>query len=577
MSNHIAAIKIGGASGQGVKTSGYVLTKALKNLGYWTFTYSEYPSLIKGGHSTIQINVSYEKIHSATHAIDILIAFNAETVEKHYQEINKNGFVIVAEGISVAPKTASYLKKLKVTTLQIPVKKILEKNEAKPVMANSVLTGACWALMTGHSRYIQDQIAAIFKQKKKDTETNKRCTADGFAYVKEQAPETFDLQELETEKRIIGTGNEVAGLSIYAAGCRVYCAYPMTPSTGILHFLAARAEKTGMVVKQAEDEMTAILSTIGANFAGTRACCATSGGGIALMTESLSLAGMTETPLVVINSQRPGPATGIPTWTEQGDLGFMTKIGHGEFPRIILSPGDADEVFQLLPQAFNLAEKFQTLVIVLLDKYISESWYQTNPFDDTKIKVNRGQLLSAQDLAKVKKFKRYKLTVSGVSPRPIPGIKNGIYAANSDEHDEIGYSTEDLQMRKEMMDKRMRKMTGITSEIPEPTLYGPKNAKTTLIAWGSQKGPILDAIKILNKKENRVNMLHYSIVYPLKGEQLKKLSKRNKLIAVENNYSGQLADLIREQTGIAIETRITKYVGTPFFRDELVEILTKKI
>ncbi|MBN2016473.1 2-oxoacid:acceptor oxidoreductase subunit alpha [Candidatus Dojkabacteria bacterium] len=575
------ALKIGGAAGQGVKTAGYILTKALKSLGWWTFSYSEYPSLIRGGHSTFQIDISDEKIHSSNQIVDILVALNEETINLHYEEIAVKGLLLYGKTFEIRPRVQKALEDRKIQLVQLPLEEIVKKNKGLPVMENSVMIGGMWAILTSEYKFLENQVKSIFGKKAKNIETNLACTKGGFdhvrAAVKIHEISSFDLDHKESEDRIIGTGNEVAGLSVYASGCRVYCAYPMTPSTGILQYLAQRTDKTGIIVKQAEDEITAIQMTIGASFAGTRSACGTSGGGLALMTESLALAGITETPLVVFNSQRPGPATGVPTWTEQGDLSFVSRIGHGEFPRIILAPGDIDEVFSLVPEAFNLAEKYQTLVIILLDKYLSESWYQTKKFKDTKIKVQRGQILSRQELASQIDFKRYKFTVSGISPRSLPGSKRGVFLANSDEHDEKGYSTEDLLTRKQMMEKRMRKVQGIMSELPEPKLLGPKNARTTIVCWGSQKGPILDALKDINAGKSKVNMLHYTYVYPVKHETIKRLAGKNKLIAVENNYSAQLAQLIRAETGIEIKSKMTKYVGTPFFRDELVEALKHKV
>ncbi len=574
---HITALKIGGASGQGVKTAGYILTKALKNLGYWTFSYSEYPSLIKGGHSTFQINVADEKIHSATEAIDILLCLNEETISKHYELLNEEGFLLCDDDYEIPLETKNKLEKKKVNIVQVPVNEIVQKLKAKPVMSNSVLMGATWEILTSKFKPLEDQLMAIFKKKDKNTEKNLKCAEEGAKVVKSSKLKAYNLKPTASNSRIIGTGNEVAGLATYASGCRLYSAYPMTPSTGILHYLSKRAEKFGMVVKQSEDEMSAINAAIGASFAGTRAATGTSGGGLALMAESISLAGMTETPLVVFNVQRPAPATGMPTWTEQGDLSFAVNIGHGDFPRIILAPGDIDEMFDIVPKAFNLADKYQTVVFILSDKYLSESWYQTKKFTDKNIKANRGQLLSEDNLKHKKNFKRYQMTVSGISPRPIPGAKGGIYLSNSDEHDEKGYSTEDQFIRKEMMEKRMRKMSSISNELPEPELLGPKDAKTTIVTWGSQKGPVYDAIRFLNSKKPKVNILHYSYIYPLKTETLKKLSESNKLIMLENNFSGQFAKLIKCESDINIKTKILKYVGTPFFRDELVEILMSKL
>jgi len=576
MTNKIA-LKIGGAAGQGVKTSGYILTKALKDLGHWTFSYSEYPSLIRGGHSTFQINIDERKIHSVTAKIDILVALNIETIKLHYKEIKESGILLCDNDFEIPSEVKKYLDENNIKHIKVTVEEIVKKHNGKPVMNNSVITGAVWALLTSEYKSLENKVNEIFKEKSKDIQTNLNCTKDGFELVKNGDYPKFELKAKEVKNRILGTGNEVAGLATYASGCRLYCAYPMTPSTGILHYLAQRADKFDMIVKQAEDEITAVQMTIGGSFAGTRSACGTSGGGLALMTESLSLIGMIETPVVIFDSQRPGPATGTPTWTEQGDLDFVSKAGHGEFPRIIIAPGDIDEVFELVPEAFNLAEKYQTLVIILLDKFLSESWYQTDKFSGKDIKVEREGLLSQEELNKQKDFERYALTDSGISPRSIPGQENGVYCANSDEHDGKGYSTEDLDLRNKMMEKRMKKLDGIKSSLPEPELFGDKDAKTTVVCWGSQKGPVLDAVNELNSNGKSINMLHFSYVFPLKTEKLSKLAKENKLIAVENNFAGQLAKIIKEEAGIDVKERVMKYDGTPFFTDELVDILSKKI
>jgi len=575
--NKLISLKIGGAGGQGVKTSGYITTKAVKDLGYWTFSYSEYPSLIRGGHSTYQISISDKKVNSVNQKIDILVALNEETISLHYQEILKDGILLLDDNFKVTSKVRNYLIKNKINIIELTIDEIVKKNNGLPVMANSVITGAIWALITNEYKVIENQVRHIFKEKSKDTEINLKCAKDGFDFVKSKNVSCFNLSYNKTKDRIIGTGNETAGLATFASGCRLYCAYPMTPSTGILNYLAQRVDKFGMIVKQAEDEISAVQYTLGANYAGTRSACGTSGGGFALMVESLALSGITETPLVIFESQRPGPATGMPTWTEQGDLAFLSKAGHGEFPRIILTPGDLDEVLELTSTAFNFSEKYQTPVIVLLDKYLSESWYQIEKFKDSQIKVKRGQILSKEDLLKEIEYKRYKYTVSGISPRSIPGFKKGIFLANSDEHNEKGYSTEDLLIRKQMMEKRTRKLISIKAELPEPAIYGNKNAKTTVICWGSVKGPVLDAVNELNKQKISINLLHYKIAYPVKTKVLKNLAKKNNLIIIENNYSGHLANLIKEETGIDIKRKITKYAGAPFYRDELVDILKNKI
>lgn len=571
------SIKIGGESGQGVKSAGFIITKALKDIGYWIFSYSEYPSLIKGGHSTFQVNVDTKQIRSATTFYNVLVALNAETIALDIEKLEDGGFLLCDEKFLIPNKVKKLIKDDQINLIKVPIGNILAKHNAPPIMENTVIMGVLWGLISASFAPLDKRIKQVFELKGKDTTTNSKCAQEGFKFTKTLEVDGFDLKALRSTNRIVGTGNEVAGLSLFASGCRMFAAYPMTPATGILHYLAPRASKFGMVVKQAEDEMTAVQMVIGANYAGTRAACATSGGGLALMAESISLSGMTETPLVIINSQRPAPATGLPTWTEQGDLDFVSKIGHGDFPRVILAPGDIEEIFGLMPKAFNLAERFQIPVIFLLDKYLSESWFQTEKFRDASIKVERGQIVTAKELLRELEFKRYKSTTSGISSRSLPGMKNGIFLANSDEHDEKGYSSENELNRKTMMEKRMRKLSGIYSILPEPKLYGPKEAKTTIICWGSTKGPVMDALPVINATKTKVNMLHFSYLYPLKASMLGEIAKRNKFISIENNFSSQFAKLIRQEAGITIELRITKYSGNQFFKDELIEILNKKI
>ena len=573
------SIKIGGESGQGVKTTGYILTKAVKDLGLWTFSYTEYPSLIKGGHSTLQINISTKEVKSAKHTSDILVAFNKETIDLHFKKINQGGYIVCDKELEIDKKVKAHLKENNITLLEVPVSVILEKAEAPTIMGNSVKMGAVWSLISTNFSVLEKRIKKIFKSKDKNTQLNVKSARGGYDFAPANKEYLLEEDLEKGKKRIIGKGNEIAGLALYASGCRIFNAYPMTPSTGILHYLAARAEKYGMIVKQAEDEMTAVLMTIGANFAGTRSATATSGGGLALMAESISLSGMTEIPLVVFNSQRPGPATGVPTWTEQGDLSFVLNIGHGDFPRVVLAPGDLEEVFDLTLKAFNLAEQYQLPVIILLDKYISASWYQVEKKTilNQNIEINRGQILDENELANQLKFERYKPSVTGVSPRSLPGQKKGEHLANSDEHTPEGYSSEDPFVRKEQMDKRMRKLKSLVSSVSEPKVYGPKKVKTTIVCWGSTKGIVQDALKEINKDKPKINMLHYKYLYPFRSEKLKELSETNNMIILENNYSAQLAKLIKQETGLTIKNKITKYSGTTFFRDELTKILKQKI
>jgi len=344
----------------------------------------------------------------------------------------------------------------------------------------------------------------------------------------------------------------------------------MTPASGVLHYLASQEERFNLVVKHAEDEIAVINMAAGASFAGVRAMVATSGGGFSLMVEGLGMAACVETPLVIVEAQRPGPSTGLPTWTGQGDLKFLLSASQGDFPRIVIAPGDVEECFSLTMEAFNIADKYQTPVMLVVDKYLTEGHAAVGDLDASRVKVDRGLLLSREELAKKKDFKRYGLTPSGVSSRSFPSRAGGIFNANSDEHNEYGFSSDDPGVRTKMMDKRMRKLDHLAKELSPPKLHGPKEAQDTIIGWGSTKGPILS----LEEEGIEARFLQLTYLSPFPSKFVKKiLEESRKLIVVENNRTGQLAGLIREKTGIEIKLKVLKYDGRPFFPEELGEKL----
>jgi 2-oxoglutarate ferredoxin oxidoreductase subunit alpha len=369
------------------------------------------------------------------------------------------------------------------------------------------------------------------------------------------------------------TGNDAICMGAINAGCKFYCAYPMTPASSILHFMAAQERRFNIVVKHTEDEISAINMAIGAGFTGVRAMTGTSGGGFCLMTEGYGLAGMLEVPIVIILSMRPGPSTGMPTWSEQGDMKFALNASQGDFPRPVLVPGDIEESFYLTQVAFNIAEKYQTPVIVLSDKNLAESHKSTEKFDEKKVPIDRGSYASPTDLASspdTNFFKRFKYTENGVSPRTIPGMKKGIYTASSDEHDEEGNIREDIDTRIKMMQKRARKMDTLAKELKTPELVGPQDANITIIAAGSTKGPIKEAMILLEKEGIKVNFLQIVYLNPFPSEKVAKvIGSAKKTAVIENNFSGQLADIIKEKTGKDVDKRILKYDGRPFYPEEI--------
>ena len=553
-------IKIGGQAGTGVKITGLVLTKTLSRNGLATFAYQEYPSLIRGGHNTFQVHTSANPVYSQIRKVDILIAFDSQTIELHQKELTQGSLIIYD------PEMVKVTARNKGQYLALPLRKI-SLEEGNVLMANSVALGGVMALINITTDKLKQVIAEIFKKKgKKVIEANQTSAQKGYNFARNNfTDKIINLEKGQKKvKRMVITGNEAVALGAIAAGLKFYSAYPMTPATSILHYLAAQSEKYNIIVKQPEDEIGAINQTIGASFAGVRAMTATSGGGFSLMTEGFGLAGISETPIVIVESMRAGPASGMPTWSGQGDLKFVINASQDEFPRVVLAPGDAQECFDLTRKAFYFTEKYQLPVIILLDKNISESFY--SPLLFKTIHLNQRYSFTKPQ----KGFLRYKINKNGISPRCFLGERNGHHIANSYEHSEDGLFTEESGQRNKMMDKRKRKFASLKKEIIPPKLYGPKKAKISLISWGSNKGPILEALKILNKTQKQAaNFLHLNFLWPFPDKTVTEFIKSaRQVICPEGNSTGQLASLIREQTGLKVKSFL-KYDGRPFYPEEI--------
>ncbi|MBI2939926.1 MAG: 2-oxoacid:acceptor oxidoreductase subunit alpha, partial [Chloroflexi bacterium] len=407
-------------------------------------------------------------------------------------------------------------------------------------------------------------------------------------YARERYAADFPwkLEPIPGPQRMLINGNHAFSLGAVAGGCRFISGYPMTPATSILEWMVAHADQFGIVTKQTEDEISACLMAIGANHAGVRAMTATSGGGFCLMVEALGLAGCTETPLVIVLAQRGGPSTGLPTRTEQSDLEFVLRASHGEFPRIIIAPGTVEQCFQAGARAFNLAEKYQTPVIVITDLFLATQLRAVDQeaFDFGSVVVDRGATLTPEQIeAWSGNYNRYELTESGVSPRALPGSAKGVYVAGSDEHTLDGHITEDAQVRNEQMRKRMRKLDTIADEMNLPTCYGPEDAEITLIGWGSTCGSMIEAMKVLNEAERlgrggRVNVLHFVDLWPLRWDEVEAMLRRIRVpVVVEQNYTGQLANVLQCYTAVRLPLRINKYDGRPVSPDEIVAVLEKEV
>ena len=568
--NKRLVIKLAGAAGQGIKTAGLIIAKALKRAGYMTFGYTEYPSLIRGGHNVYQIEVYDEVKSSVSSETDILLALDQASIEKHYLEMTNTGAIIYDENAVII--SAEVKEKLLQKNVAIyPIKLTDEAKNAggNVLMKNTVALGCLWKVLRLELSQIKPLIEETYDKSKEMIETNIKCLEAGFNNIKLQNDFAINLTSKEIFKdNIFITGNEAIALGAISAGVRLYVSYPMTPASSILSYLAEEGPKYGMIVKQTEDEITAATMAIGAAHGGTRVMCGTSGGGFDLMTEALSLSGMTEIPFVCVIAQRPGPATGAPTMTAQGDLNLAIFAGHGEFPRIVISLSDPSDAFYLTSKALNLAERYQTPVLILTDKYLAESNFSIPKFDISKVEIDRGKILTEGDDSKL----RFDYTEDGISPRWFPGDKIATFLANSDEHSPKGYSTEDNSEIEKMMQKRMLKEKTILNALPEPEITGDsKTADLSIISWGSNKQVIKDVISDLEKTGKTFAVLHLTYMWPLKTEKLSQFIKdAKKSVVIELNATGQLAELIKRQTGLDVGQKILKHDGRPFIFEELM-------
>ena len=577
MKNNKLNWKIGGEAGYGIMVTGQVFSRIFSRSGFYVFDYVEYPSLIRGGHNSYHVTVSEEECFSPKKSVDLLVALNKDTIDRHKDALTPGAAILYdEEEMEISPEAFSSQG---IKLYPVALAKLAKEAGGEKLMRNTVALGASLAIVGYDLDVLAEILEDVFKRKGEEVvKVNVDVARAGFDYVRRNFPgdSGHKLKKVSSLKRLLLNGSEAIGLGAINAGCKFCAAYPMTPASGVLHYLASQEKKFNLVVKHAEDEIAVINMAAGASFAGARTIVATSGGGFSLMVEGLGMAACAEVPLVIVESQRPGPSTGMPTWTEQGDLKFLLSASQGEFPRIVIAPGDLEECFYLTMEAFNVADKYQTPVMLLVDKYLTEGHAAVESFDTSRVKIDRGLLLGREELAGNKDFKRYEITPSGVSVRSLPSQEGGIFNANSDEHTEYGFSSDDPEVRIKMMDKRMRKLDSLAKELPPPKLHGPKEAQDTIVGWGSTKGPILGALKLLEGERIEARFLQLTYLSPFPSEFVKEiLEKSRKVIIVENNRTGQLAGLIREKSGMDIESKVLKYDGRPFFPRELGERLKK--
>ncbi len=564
---------IGGEAGFGIKVTGQMFSRMCVRGGLQTFDYTEYPSLIRGGHNAFQVVVRDREVRSPVQPVDLLVALNQETIALHSGRLSPQGGIMFdpdQTDISVA-----HLDAKKVRLYPVPLARIAREAGGTILMRNVVSLGASVGLLDYDFGLLEGVIHTAFDRKGSTVvEQNLRAARAGYTFATQQFRHdcAFTLKPVRAPKRMSLTGNTALCLGAIKAGCKYYAAYPMTPTSSLLSYLAKHAAEVGMIVRHAEDEIAAINSAIGASYAGVRSMVGTAGGGFSLMVEGVGLAAMTETPLVIVEGQRPGPSTGLPTWTSQSDLQFILHAGQDDFPRIVIAPGDVSECFYAAFQAFNLAEKYQLPVFVLTDKFLGESAMSVEPFATEHLRHERGMLVRNVSAEMNGQFRRYAVTHDGVSPRTFPGVPGGVHTANSDEHDEFGAVNESAANRVAMMEKRMRKLTTALADIPMPMLYGPPSADLTLISWGSTKGPALEALDMIRNASAKVNLLHFVYLDPLPVQKLEALLRSCKATMVlENNFTGQFAQHLKQAVGLLPEHTLRKYDGRPFFPEEIAQ------
>jgi 2-oxoglutarate/2-oxoacid ferredoxin oxidoreductase subunit alpha len=569
------AIGIGGAAGQGIATPGDILARIFVRRGLHLNTYNAYQSIVRGGHIFLTLRASERPIQTTGDKLDLLITLNQDTMDRHLH-LMRQGSVVLYNADKIEPGVAAEGVQL----CPFSVKDLAPKVKGDLVQ-NTIALAAALKLIGIEFGILEDILTLQFQRKgQAAVDENVGVARTGYDYAAAHYQSFgFTLPESSRPLAFVD-GNSALAMGGAAAGVRFYCAYPMSPSTGVLHWMARHARQLGIMVRQVEDELGVINMAIGAAHTGARAMCATSGGGFALMTEALGAASMMEIPLVCIDVQRAGPATGVPTKTEQGDLWQALGAGQGDYPRIIVAPTTIPDCFQTVPELFNLVDRFQCPGIILSDLLISEGRSSIDPDElDFEVPIDRGDVigLNGHTPQALDGYKRYEFTDSGISPRAVPGTPGFVHVVASDEHDEEGGLISDEftnpHKRQAMHEKRMHKMSGVLAHIEPPALFGPADADVTLLGWGSTEGVIREAIEKLAAEEHIVaNNLQIKWLVPLHVDAIMaQLSRSKRVIIVENNYSGQFARYLRSETSFVPEGHIRKYDGEPFMPHHIVD------
>ncbi|WP_027417882.1 2-oxoacid:acceptor oxidoreductase subunit alpha [Aneurinibacillus terranovensis] len=563
--------KVGGQQGEGIDSTGEIFAIALNRLGYYLYGYRHFSSRIKGGHTNNKIRVSTRPLGAISDNLDVLVAFDQETIDVNSPELRQGG-VIIADA-KFNPKAPAGQN---VRLFSVPLTEIAEELGTS-LMKNMVAIGASTALLGLPTESFTEVVTELFGKKgQKVVDKNMEAISRGAEYVNKESGGPlvdFQLEHADGKKRMFMIGNDAIALGALVGGCRFMPAYPITPASEIMEYLVKKLPEYGGTVIQTEDEIAAVTMAIGASYGGVRAMTASAGPGLSLMVEAIGLAGITETPLVIVNTQRGGPSTGMPTKQEQSDVNAMIYSTHGEIPKVVLAPSTAEEAFYDTIEAFNIAEEYQVPVILLSDLQLSLGKQTVEELDLSQVQILRGKFLGGQELPELEgeMFKRYEVTEDGVSPRVIPGMKHGIHHVTGVEHSETGRPTEDPVIRVKQMDKRLRKLNNLKVKDAVLTIGDNKEADVLLVAMGGIRGVVTEAKERLEAEGLKVNQAHVRLIHPFPADEVKALVDRaKKVIVIEHNATAQLADQIKLHVGAADKINsMLKYDGNPFLPSEI--------
>ncbi len=570
------ALAIGGAAGQGIATPGNILARSFVRRGLHLYAYNAYQSIIRGGHIFLTIRVSDQEVGNHGDKIDLLVCLNQDTMNRHLRLLGPGARAIYNSDTIVAGDVPEGVQ-----LCGLPIKELTD-NDRNKLVQNTVALGAMMSLQGLDFQTLADALTLQFKRKGEEVvDQNVKVARAGFDYAESNLTPFPDPVPEGERPQAVWTGNDALAMGGASAGVKFYCAYPMSPATGVLHWMARNAREMGIMVRQVEDEIGVANMAIGAAHTGTRTMCATSGGGFALMTEALGAAAMMEIPVVFINVQRAGPSTGVPTKTEQGDLWQMLGASQGDFERFIFAPKSALDAFETMPRVFDLTDKCQCPAIVLSDLLISEGTFSVDPEKvNMQPAIDRGKLIT--EGSEPNGYKRYLDTDDGVSPRAVPGTPGYVHVVATDEHEEDGVLISDEftnpHKRRKMVEKRAKKMVGIVDQIPAPEIEGPADADVTLIGFGSTYGVIQEACEQLRDQGVSANHLHFTWISPFHNDTfINAVKGAKRSIIVENNFSGQFHRFTRGETGVDVDGHIRKYDGEPFMPHHIVGCVQEQL